>query len=268
MTLPSIRLTERELTSGTLEPSTRLLARQVFAKRGLIIIENAYAPELMARLREALMFRYSGIISNDEHRLTLMVGDKRFMVPVEISGPFNSPEIYAHPLLLAVVEDALGSDFILGSFGAVVAHPGASDQHVHRDHPFLFNNEAVDMLLPAYAVNVIVPLVTINGYQGTTRVWPGSHRVWEDSKARSLPAGEVIAEPGSCILLDYRLLHGGTANHAPQLRPILYMTYQRPWFRDYANFQKVRELTIPVRELECVPDAYKRWFVQPFTADF
>ena len=44
-----------------------------------------------------------------------------------------------------------------GSFGAVTSLSGAEDQHVHRDHPFLFQEEAIDVLMPAFAVNVVVP---------------------------------------------------------------------------------------------------------------
>jgi ectoine hydroxylase-related dioxygenase (phytanoyl-CoA dioxygenase family) len=101
--------------------------------------------------------------------------------------------------------------------------------------------------------------VDIDEYNGTTRIWPGSHRVWWDADARQLPSEDLVAPVGSCILMDYRLLHGGTAN-SKQVRPILYVIYQRPWFKDYVNFQKVRELRAPVEEHENIPTAYRKWF--------
>ena len=131
------------------------------------------------------------------------------------------------------MQDALGAECILGSFGAITALPGAEDQHVHRDHPFLFQDEAIDTAMPAYAINVIIPLVGMDAGHGTTRVWPGSHRVWSEDKAKQLPSEDPVAPVGSCIIIDYRLLHAGTGNRSHQVRPILYVAFHRPWFKDY-----------------------------------
>lgn len=43
------------------------------------------------------------------------------------------------------------------------------------------------------------------------------------------------ARIGDCLLVDYRLLHGGTANRGNNLRSIVYLIYSRPWFGDYRN---------------------------------
>ena len=102
--------------------------------------------------------------------------------------------------------------------------------------------------------------VDLNERNGTTRVWPGSHRVWTDEKAKQLPSRDIIAPIGSCILMDYRLLHGGTANRSERLRPILYLIYHRPWFKDYVNFLKVLEISVPTGEIDSIPEAYRKWF--------
>jgi ectoine hydroxylase-related dioxygenase (phytanoyl-CoA dioxygenase family) len=260
MTIPLIRLSNNELTAGTLDPVTRLLARQVFSSKGVVVIENAFAPELVASLKNAFMTDYARHLVDRETDETLEVGDKRIMVAVEVNGPFNTPRLYANPFVFPLVQDMLGEECVLGSFGAVTAFPGAEDQHIHRDHPFLFDEESIDTLMPAYAVNVIVPLVDIDEHHGTTRVWPGSHRVWPEGEARKLPSEDLVAQVGACILIDYRLFHGGTANRSEQMRPLLYVIYQRPWFKDYVNFLKVRELRVPAKERANIPAAYQRWF--------
>ena len=260
MTLPIIRLSEDELTASALDPATRLLARQVFASKGVLVIENAFAPEFIVSLQNAFVTDNARHLVDRETDETLKVGDKRITVPVEIAGKFNTPQLYANPFVFPLVQDMLGAECILGSFGAVTALPRAEDQHVHRDHPYLFHDEVIDTLLPAYAINVVVPLVNINEYQGTTRVWPGSHRVWSNDEARQLRSEDPVAQIGSCILMDYRLLHGGTANHSEQARPILYLVYHRPWFKDYVNFVKVRELLVSVEEHVNIPEAFQKWF--------
>jgi ectoine hydroxylase-related dioxygenase (phytanoyl-CoA dioxygenase family) len=260
MTLPLIRLSDEELASSVLDPATCLLASQVLASKGVLAIENAFASEFVSSLKDAFVNgNFKHLVDRDTDE-TLTVGDKRILMPVEIAGGFNTPHLYANPFVFPIVQNALGAQCILGSFGAVTALPGAENQHVHRDHPFLFDKEAIDMLVPAYAVTVVVPLVDINEFQGTTRVWPGSHRVWSDDEARKLPSEDPVAQVGSCLLMDYRLLHGGTVNRSKQMRPILYLTYHRPWFKDYVNFVKVKELVVPAHEYGNIPKVYQRWF--------
>jgi hypothetical protein len=36
--------------------------------------------------------------------------------------------------------------------------------------------------------------------------------------------------------------------------------YHRPWFRDYVNFRKVRELRISAAEYAKVEEPYRGWF--------
>ena len=260
MTLPLIRLSDKELTTSTLDHATRLLVRQVFSSKGVLAIENAFAPEFIVSLKNAFLSDYARHLIDRATDETLKVGDKRIMVPVEIAGAFNTPQLYANAIVFPLVQGTLGAECVLGTFGAVTALPGADDQHIHRDHPFLFQEEAIDTAMPAYAVTVIVPLVDINEHHGTTRVWPGSHRVWSDDEAIQLPSEDPVAQFGSCILMDYRLFHQGTANRSEQMRPIFYLSYHRPWFKDCVNFVKIRELLVPVEEYGNVPEAYQRWF--------
>jgi len=43
---------------------------------------------------------------------------------------------------------------------------------------------------------------------------------------------------GGAIVFDYRTVHRGTANAGVDDRPMLYLTYGRPWFNDNVNFPK------------------------------
>ena len=49
---------------------------------------------------------------------------------------------------------------------------------------------------------------------------------------------EPVVREGSCMLWDFRLLHGGTPNRGTLPRPLLYLTYCRPWFLEHLNFNK------------------------------
>jgi ectoine hydroxylase-related dioxygenase (phytanoyl-CoA dioxygenase family) len=67
---------------------------------------------------------------------------------------------------------------------------------------------------------------------GPTRVVPGSHR-WSDAEDRDLTApypGErlVTGAPGTVIVLDPAILHGGTANRSGCPRRAVTVAYSRP----------------------------------------
>jgi ectoine hydroxylase-related dioxygenase (phytanoyl-CoA dioxygenase family) len=75
-----------------------------------------------------------------------------------------------------------------------------------------------------------------------------------------MPSVDPAADPGDCILVDYRLLHCGTANRSPDPRPILYNMYCRPWFRDSRNFHKQRPVRISPDEYMRVPVQFRHLF--------
>ena len=42
--------------------------------------------------------------------------------------------------------------------------------------------------------------------------------------------------PGDLLVYDQRTVHRGVANVSPNSRPILYLLFCRPWFREHINF--------------------------------
>ena len=229
-------------------------------------IKSALRPEYVAQLHRAYVDTYHDYFEDREFADALNVGTKRTQVTVDIEGPFNSPQLYANASILPVLKLVLGDQLILSGFGSVVSLPGAPDQHRHRDHPNIYElteTEAtaawVDMLLPPYALNLIIPLVPLNAINGTTRLWLGSHLV-PKSMSEHMPSVDPVLDLGDCLLVDYRLLHSGTANHSENPRPILYNLYCRPWFRDSRNYRKQLPVRISREEYSRVPAQFRHLF--------
>ena len=76
----------------------------------------------------------------------------------------------------------------------------------------------------------------MNKVHGTTALWLGSHR--DENRASKEEAIEPVVHEGSCMLWDFRLYHRGTVNRGTEPRPLLYLTYCRPWFVEHLNFSK------------------------------
>ncbi len=197
------------------------------------------------------------------------VGDQRFMISVKIKGVFNSPQLYANPNLMPILSRLLGDDFVISSFGSVVAFPGAEDQPVHFDHPPLFESEQACSDLPPHAITVVIPLVDIDEETGSTGIWEGSHRAGGRKQLQDLmikPSWEGASLPltksGDVYLMDYRVIHGGMANRSQIARPIFYIVYSRPWFKDFSNFPDQPAFALSKKQRKKMPKQHRYLFAR------
>jgi len=228
------------------EPKPEVLAKMqsVFRESGCLHLKGIYPPTFLETLHRHFSKQYRKYMNPHQgHDNALKVGNKRWMVTVKMQDAFAETLLYAHPLLLSFAKLLLGEECVLNSFGCVVALPGALDQHGHRDLPALFDDTPIDGELPCFALTLLLPLVDCNEVQGTTELRVGSHLVTE-AEAEQMAAARPDISLGSCVLMDYRLHHGGTANLSDKPRPLLYMAYSRPWFLDYRNYKRQSPLWI------------------------
>lgn len=195
------------------------LAYDHLVKDGFVVLDRMIAPPKVQALAEAFDAHCGQ--PGDGRR----VASGRYVLPVELAGPFADPMAYAHPVVVAVVHLALDSNAILQGFGADVAMPGAAAPHIDRDGRPLFD-ASLSALLPAHALTCVLPL---DG-PADIAVWPGSHR-WK-ARDENVPPEMIDLPPGSCLLRDVRLLSGGTANRGTTRLILLRATYARRWFRD------------------------------------
>jgi ectoine hydroxylase-related dioxygenase (phytanoyl-CoA dioxygenase family) len=108
-----------------------------------------------------------------------------------------------------------------------------------------------------------VPLIDLDrDTVGTTAVWPGTHRTTQRHDSCTYETA-VFPGPraGSVYLMDYRLLHAGTANRSEGPRPILYLIYARPWFTDAENYSRQAKLSMTGARLAAVPELYRPLFL-------
>ena len=114
-------------------------AYNCLVKNGYAILDHVLPEDKVRDMNLEFNRRYTKYLQNQELEDTRKVGNRRFMVPIDLSGAFGDPLVYAHPFVVAVVRKALDLDAILESFGAVISLPGARAQHIHRDGRLLFD---------------------------------------------------------------------------------------------------------------------------------
>jgi ectoine hydroxylase-related dioxygenase (phytanoyl-CoA dioxygenase family) len=129
-------------------------------------------------------------------------------------------EIIQLPRLVACMEYLLGPDYILSDMGGRSPMPGCSAQELHLDGEVFLPN-------PPYNAHAIVPVgvqsmfafSAFTAANGATRLVPGSHLAERDP-ATVRPEEEFlfICDPGSVLVLDNRLIHGGGPNTTQEIR--------------------------------------------------
>ena len=80
--------------------------------------------------------------------------------------------------------------------------------------------------------------------QGPTEFVPGTHRDFD----LPVPSKILTVDAGSAILFDYRTKHRGLSNRSSDERPLLYLTYARPFWLDIYNFDRKRYSSLPYVE--------------------
>ena len=260
---PRITFSESDQQSGAQDQHATNNAADQFRQHGTLFLKNAFSKKLIAKIASSFTQQYQSLSNKELRKRDATVGDRRYMITIDIKKPFNKPELYANPLVMPILESLLSNHLRIASFGAVVAWPGAQAQPIHLDHPPLFDSPDREPL-PPYAVTLVIPLVELTEEMGPTAIWPRTHRspdrLQRFQKLTEQPdysaAEKPTTELGDAYMMDYRVIHGGLPNNSDTVRPILYLVYSRPWFRDGFNFSSQPSVQIGKKQRKKVP---KRW---------
>jgi len=225
-----------------------------FERDGFVVLERVFEPTFIDSLLAEYERQFPDV-ANDP--TAYVVGHRRLQVTVQLKGPFLSPELYANPMILGVATAELGGDLLIDNLSLVTALPGAAAQDLHADHPDLFPEHIFSRaVIRPYALNVAIPLIDLTPKTGTTKLFPGSqNRYWSEERF-DLP---YIAR-GGCYLADYRLKHFGTENRSSAERPIVYLTFARPWFTDVVNYADNVRMKIAVDDLPAIAEQHRPLF--------
>lgn len=261
--------------AGRPSPRTLRRLRRAMERDGAAALEGLFPRALLSRIRASVLRRHESGELLARGRLRDIGG--RYAAVLPFAGPFLEPAFYANARLHAALGALLGPDYCLGSLETVISRPGAAAQHQHIDGPVRFDRAAGGRRvpyrgdlsgLPPYAVSLCVPLCDVDGENGPTAVWAGSHR----EALRARPPGpaeldrrfrvEPLAGPfGSAFLFDFRVFHGGTPNLSREPRALLIAVFLRRWFRDPNHDEVFPSVVIAPRDLARVPARHRPLFL-------
>jgi hypothetical protein len=228
---------------------------------GVVIIENLYSPETVDALNQAQQAAFdhvnklisSGIIKetsinwiaeNNELQylkkkvyyydniMNISLGKGRYDYQWGLTlGIFSRPEIYFPSPIKELVIKGLHKDFHQ-HIGTLPLLPHTEEGDWHRDTLPLFTDNKLNLSLPPWFYTLLIPLVDISQENGSTQFILGSHKC-SFEEANNLPKLQVKTKKGSGILLDGRVFHRGMPNHTNEVRPMLYIVYEKNWYKSY-----------------------------------
>ncbi len=264
---PVLRYEPGDAEAGRERPEYAALGAELFNTHGMLQIDNAFPVEMIQKLQTVFFERYSSYFQDSDHPDALHVGDKRYMLTVDIEAPFDDPRLLVSATVLPIIQKILGEEAVLGAFTAVISLPGSRDQQLHKDHPALFPDTRWHFDIPPFSAQIIIPLIPLDEFSGTTRFYKGSHKVLTDD-SEALGHQDAMVPLGSCLLNDYRCAHRGLGNRSELVRPILTLVFNRPWFHDYKNYGKQPPLRMSQAAYDKMPAEMKElvaWWKEEMT---
>ena len=253
-----VAVSNEERAAGQLSAASTNLANAALQKNGCVLLRGAFPDPIIDGMYQEFSTRFGldaaamAVAAKAPPPNPFMeVGECRYEIALKMTGVFASPDVFANPMIIKFLSPLLGADLKLSGFTAVVSHPGAGPQHIHRDHAQLF--EGLGPSLPVYALNVAVPLIDVDLETGPTAFWLGTHRAPDGTMPTLQPPTIVSFKRGDAILVDYRTLHAGTPNKSAKHRPVIYMVYARTWFFDEINHIGRASLEMPLATLRSLP---------------
>jgi len=156
--------------------------------------------------------------------------------------------LVTNPVVLELVRERLGPGVQLSIAQAVRILPGESEQALHTDDlPFPIPKPHQPVV-----VNAMWAVTEFTRANGATRLVPGS----QASPEVPAESGCVFAEmePGSVLVWDGSVFHGGGANSSGGDRVGVTVNYNASWLRQQEN----QYLSIPRAVLDGMSDELKR----------
>lgn len=155
--------------------------------------------------------------------------------------------LVAHPAVLELLRGTLIQPQV-SIVNAIEIHPGETAQFLHQDDVVF----PITRPHPPLIVNTMWALTEFTAENGATRLVSGSQDATELDENPSIVTAEM--QPGSVLVWNGGLFHGGGANCAQQPRLGLNVNYNCPWLRQQEN----QYLAIPKEVAATLSDEFLR----------
>lgn len=260
----TIHISDRTRQARFTTPDTIAEALTFLHRDGVLVLENVIETEHLDRLRQLLQPEAEEIAKDPTHHFNFGRHTRNMDRAPPTTLDLMFEDIWANRIAVSILQSLLGPELMCHYANGNTALKAKGRQPVHSDidkpHP----------LFPfAYAINI--PLSNMNVENGSTELWPGSHRESNieqhialtddefglaikpevvEQRRRTSPPVQPSIRKGSLIIRDIRLWHAGMPNRTDTPRIMLAFVIQPSWF------QAPSKVTLPVKS-KTVVDSWR-----------
>ncbi|HVL40347.1 MAG TPA: phytanoyl-CoA dioxygenase family protein [Fimbriimonadaceae bacterium] len=237
-----IRFSEAELRTGRADPEQVLRAVQAIDEDGFVALEGVVAREHIRLLRERMREDLPIILARKDVPFNFTRSNvQQDPPPLE---PYLFKDVLLNEFVIAVTHAIMGDGVQNDFYSGNTALPSTPQrQPVHVDMGHLWPNMKV--ATPPYALVVNLTLGAVSAANGSTEIWPGTHRdtsvplsagdikVDQDrleAQRRARPPLQPELDEGTVLIRDMRLWHAGMPNPSNEPRFMLAMIHWVGWW--------------------------------------
>jgi hypothetical protein len=232
----TVTATSAELAAGAFEAHQATAAADALWRDGAVILSGVVDRKHVETLRAGMEADIPELV----RRARVNGPPGHYNQGPPVTAPYVFGDVVANRLAVQVAGLAVGSPLQLTLFTANTILPCSEPQRLHRDHGNLWK-DADQSHRPAF-ISVHIPLVDMDERNGSTEVWPGTHRLAHEGpvpteeldlaeRAAISPPAQITCPAGGIVLRDGRAWHRGMPNTSERPRIMLSMIYAAYWSR-------------------------------------
>ncbi len=228
-----------EVASGQMAADHLEAAVEAVLRDGFVVLEGVVDPSHLETLRARMEEDLRVLLARTDAPFNWNVGNLQQNPPP--FPPFLFRDVLTNDLVVAVTKAILGPGVKNAFYSGNTALPSPHRQPVHADSGHLWPR--LQVAHPPAQLVVNVPVVDMRPENGSTEIWPGTHRdltvrAGRDIKVpqEALEARRAVCPPlqptvarGSVLIRDIRLWHAGMPNRTDRPRPMLAMIHSAGW---------------------------------------
>jgi hypothetical protein len=237
--MTSLEITPAETNSGRMAPEHVEAAVQAILADGFVVLNNVIDTGHLDILRYRMLEDIHALIARVDAPFNWNTGNLQQDPPP--FPPYLFRDVLMNEMVIAVTQAVLGWGIKNTMYGGNTALPSRERQPVHADTGHLWPR--LEVAHPPVHLVVNVPVVDMSPENGSTEIWPGTHRdttitadkdikipadVMEKRRAQ-VPPLQPTVQQGGVLIRDMRLWHAGMPNRTEQPRPMIAMIHVPGW---------------------------------------
>jgi ectoine hydroxylase-related dioxygenase (phytanoyl-CoA dioxygenase family) len=237
--MTEINVTTEERASGTLSAAHLDEAKRAIREDGFVVLADVVDTAHLDILHERLIEDLKALQARPDAPYNWNAGNIQQDPPP--FPPYLFRDVLLNNFAVAVTHAVLGPGVKSTMYSGNTALKSESRQPVHADFSHLWPEQEVAHP-PVYLI-VNVPTVNMSAENGSTEIWPGTHRDLSAAAGKDikitpdvLEARRAVVPPlqptvrrGSILIRDGRLWHAGMPNRTDNPRPMIAMMHQPGW---------------------------------------